>query len=492
MKLSTRLLVLLLPTVALVMLLYGIWAHVERERTLVPAARRETQAYATALALAFDYALRDVRHENVQEILNQISRAPTVYAILVYDSTGARSFTSDPLLAPSAAAPGELRQVLDSGRTVTLERVIGDQRVYSVIRPLHGARTRVTGALEVAQPLSFVEAEQARVRRRFVLNTLTLLVTLTLMTLWLVRRTIAQPLSRLVTGVRALGRGELAYRIVEDPSETELAELAREFNSMASSLEATGARLMREGEERLELERRLRESEKMAAIGKLAAGVAHEIAAPLNVISGRAEMVLKRQPEPPERDRNLRIIVEQIGRITTIVKNLLDFARRRQPDLHRIDVCAVLDGVIEFLDTELERAGVTLTRDERRPAWVRGDPDLLHQVFANLILNAVQAMEAVDGERRLAVRVRPGDSGGEWTTIEVRDTGPGIPESVRGHLFDPFVTTKPNGTGLGLAVARGIVEEHAGRLEASPAETAHGSVFRLVLPAADVTEAARG
>jgi len=202
--------------------------------------------------------------------------------------------------------------------------------------------------------------------------------------------------------------------------------------------------------------------------------------------------VLKRQPEPPERDRNLRIIVEQIGRITTIVKNLLDFARRRQPDLHRIDVCAVLDGVIEFLDTELERAGVTLTRDERRPAWVRGDPDLLHQVFANLILNAVQAMEAVDGERRLAVRVRPGDSGGEWTTIEVRDTGPGIPESVRGHLFDPFVTTKPNGTGLGLAVARGIVEEHAGRLEASPAETAHGSVFRLVLPAADVTEAARG
>src|SRR3989441_9713969 len=132
----------------------------------------------------------------------------------------------------------------------------------------------------------------------------------------------------------------------------------------------------------------------MAAIGNLAAGLAHEIAAPLNVISGRAELLLKSESESPERHRNLGIIVRQIERITTIVRNLLDSGQRRlERQVGHVDVAPVLDGVAEFLDSELSRHEIALTRLYPRPLLVFGDPDLLHQVFVNLVLNAVQALE---------------------------------------------------------------------------------------------------
>ncbi|MEP7176445.1 MAG: ATP-binding protein [Gemmatimonadales bacterium] len=478
-SLGTRLLLPLLPTAAAIMVAYALWALVEREETMAPETRQETQAYATALSLAFDYALRDVKHENVQEILNRVSRAPTVYGVLVYDAAGARTFSSDILRVPGAPPRAVLREVLRTGQSATYEREIDDQRVFSVLQPIHAPAGEITGALEVAQPLAFIEAEQARVRRRFLLNTLTLLGALAVVTLWLVRRVVAKPMDRMVEAAHALGGGDLSYRIPEQAEARELGQLAREFNTMAGRLEAARAASELEAEKRVILERRLQESEKLAAIGDLAAGLAHEIAAPLNVISGRAELLLRRPSDTPARERNLRIIVQQIGRITTIVRNLLDFARRREPQVQRIELAGVVDGVIEFLDGELERSSVSLVRDDTRGLWVSADPDLLHQVLVNLVLNAVQAMENAMGERRMIIR-----SGLDDTTVwlEVEDTGPGIAPDALGRLFEPFYTTKPRGTGLGLGVSRNIVEEHDGQLSAANAASG-GAVLRLTLPA---------
>jgi len=250
---------------------------------------------------------------------------------------------------------------------------------------------------------------------------------------------------------------------------------------MAGSLESAQTAVVRQGRESLALERRLREAEKLAAIGNLAAGVAHEIAAPLNVISGRAELLLKRENDPAARNRNLQIIIQQINRITTIVRNLLDFARRREPRLQRVDLGVVVEDAAEFLETELERAGVELIRDGGGSAWVEADPDLLHQVLVNLLLNALQAMEDGGGPRRLTVRV---GATAEAAIAEVEDTGPGLPPEVRQRLFEPFYTTKARGTGLGLVVARSIIEEHAGSLEADNAVMCAGARFRITLPLA--------
>jgi signal transduction histidine kinase len=489
MKLSTRLLVLLLPTMTIVMVAYLYWSMAEREDTLVSQAEQEMGAYGAALAVALRYAFHSNTHADFQRVINEVTRDPKIYAILVYDEGGNPLLVSDSVTTPSLAPPASLARVLATGKPVSFRRELEDRDVFSVLRPIYDQDGRISGALEVAQPLSFVQLQQQEMRKRFFFNTLTLLVVVTVLTLWLVRRLVAEPMQRFVGAVRALGQGELAHRIGPGDPVTgtmrgsELATLELEINTMAANLETARARIMREAEERVVLERRLRESEKMAAIGNLAAGLAHEIAAPLNVISGRAELLLKSESESPERHRNLGIIVRQIERITTIVRNLLDSGQRRlERQLGHVDAALVLDGVAEFLDGELSRNEIALTRLYPRPLLVFGDPDLLHQVFVNLVLNAVQALETAPTERPRTIALRGWSTPDDITHIEVADTGPGIPVAALPHLFEAFFTTKAKGTGLGLVVARSIVEELGGTLEAAN-EPDGGAVFRINLPA---------
>ena len=231
------------------------------------------------------------------------------------------------------------------------------------------------------------------------------------------------------------------------------------------------------------LEGRLRETEKLAAIGNLAAGVAHEIAAPLNVISGRAEMVLRKADDEEARGRNLRIIVQQTGRITTIVRNLLDFARRREPKYQPIRSGRPGGGRRwNSWKSRWSVGGIEVVRNDAEDVVFQGDPDLLHQVLVNIVLNGMQAMGSTDGVKRLIVRGGRGP-GEDTVWLEVEDTGPGIPPDALSRVFEPFFTTKPEGTGLGLGVARGIVLEHLGQLEAANTPSG-GAVFRLTLPAA--------
>jgi two-component system, NtrC family, sensor kinase len=496
MKLSTRLLFWLLPTMTVVMVAYMYWSMAEREDTLVSQAEQEMGAYGSALSVALQYAFHDSTRANFQRVIDELTREPKIYAILLYDGSGNPLLVSDTAATPNPAPAASLARVLATGKPVSFRRELEDHDVFSVLRPIYGPDGRVSGALEVAEPLSFVQQQQHDVRQRFLLNTLTLLVFVSVLTLWLVRRLVAWPMQRFVSAVRALGRGELAHRIERGGAATkiiqgsELGALEDEINRMASNLEAARARIMREAEERVVLERRLRETEKLAEIGNLAAGLAHDIAAPLNVISGRAELLLKSESENPDQRRNVSIIVRQIGRITAIVRNLLDSGQRRlERELRRVDVALVLDGVSEFLDGELSRNGIALTRAYPRPLPVHGDSDLLHQVFVNLVLNAVQSLEAAPADRPRAIALRGRSTPDEITLIEVADTGPGIPVAALPHLFEAFFTTKAKGTGLGLVVARSIVEELGGTLEAANGPGG-GAVFKITLPAGPAATAA--
>jgi signal transduction histidine kinase len=241
---------------------------------------------------------------------------------------------------------------------------------------------------------------------------------------------------------------------------------------MADHLELARGELLTESEERLSLERRLQASERMAAVGNLAARVGHEIAAPLQVIRGRADLLLRSDKGREDRVRQLRIIVDQIDRITLIVRNLLNFARRPQPKIKPLDVSALLGSVSEFLEPEAGRFGIQMRLDCRGPQWALGDPDLLYQVFINLLLNALQAMEAQGSGNEIFIAVGldggpPGESE-EVVVVTLDDTGPGIGEDDLPQIFQPFFTTKRGaaGTGLGLAVARSAVEEMGGTIRA--------------------------
>jgi signal transduction histidine kinase len=338
------------------------------------------------------------------------------------------------------------------------------------------------GVLEVVQPLTPVSEQLARTRMRFVLNTLTLLVAVTLLVLWLVRRYLSVPLTRFVDGVRALGGGELTHRLDPTLAVGELAEVAEELNRMADGLEKARHELVRETDERFSLERRLSQSEKLAEVGQLAAGLAHEIGAPLQVIRGRADLVLRDVSRSPELQRHLGIIVQEIDRITLIVRNLLGFVRRRDPRMVDCDVVEVLTGVLDLMDVEIVRSRVELvTRGLERKVRMRGDPDLLHQVFLNVILNALHALQVSHGPRRLAIRLleRSGAA-----IIEIEDSGVGVPASHRDRVFEPFYTTKDpgQGTGLGLALARAVVEDHEGTIGLAQPTAGWSTCVRITLP----------
>jgi two-component system NtrC family sensor kinase len=492
-KLSTRLLLPLLAAVVLVMLAYASWSLVQREGIMVAEAERETRAYATALGLALERAAGQGEPEAMQEMIDRIDRDPNIYGVVVYDTVGLPQFVSSPLAEAVHASSDEVRSVLPHGPVRTLRRVILGEESVVVFRPLLDEGGNVRGVLEVVQPLTSVAVQLTRTRQRFILNTLTLIAAVTLLLSWLVRRHLSAPLARFVEAVRALGGGELSHRIEPDTAVGELSDVAEELNRMADRLQGARRELELEAEGRVSLERRLLQAEKLAEVGQLAAGLAHEIGAPLHVIRGRADLVLRGDPRPADRSRNLSIIIEQIDRIAAIVRNLLGYARRREPQLVNADLVAVVRGVVEFVDTESVKGGSRLVVETASTNLViRCDPDLLHQLFLNVILNALHAVSETGRLGTVAVRISPERLGrGVFAVVEVEDDGSGIPIGQRDRVFEPFFTTKDEsrGTGLGLALARAIVEDHCGSIAILPPSRRGWSTrVRIELP---ITSGAR-
>ena len=216
--------------------------------------------------------------------------------------------------------------------------------------------------------------------------------------------------------------------------------------------------------ERLRLEEQMQRSDKLAAVGQLAAGIAHEIGTPLNVISGNAEF-LKMEHEGAE---ELQTIVDEVTRISHLVQRLMSFARQEEPRVEAVDVGDVVDSVVSLMQHQMVRKGVrvTVTIPPGTPP-VAADRGQLQQVLLNLVMNAWQAMPA-GGDLSISARATgPDEAVSASVTIAVTDTGEGIDAEQLPRVFEPFYTTKDvgEGTGLGLAIVQRIVEDHDGSIE---------------------------
>jgi len=236
--------------------------------------------------------------------------------------------------------------------------------------------------------------------------------------------------------------------------------------------------LERRQEEQRRLEAQLHQSERLAALGEMTAGVAHEIRNPLGIISSTAELLEERLSHYEPQNRLASIIVEEVNRLNEKVTEFLDFSRPRVPNLRPCDLEGTLNRSLELLQPEIERRGITVTRQYNLNSQPQAaDPDLLHQAFLNILLNAIQAMP-LGGQLIVSTRLGPRGKGGE---IRFEDHGEGIEAETLKKIFNPFFTTKERGSGLGLPIVKSIIESHQGtiKIDSTPGQ---GTTVTITLP----------
>lgn len=236
------------------------------------------------------------------------------------------------------------------------------------------------------------------------------------------------------------------------------------------------------------LETQLIQNEKMAAVGQLVSGVAHELNNPLTSISGLSEFLLEPGRMPESHTEHMRVIHEQAERAGRIVQNLLTFARKGEPETAEVDINWVVNKTLQLVEHELTLGGITLDRRlADTPLIVRGDQHELQQVVLNLMTNAIHVVDNLPPDAPRTITIETGRGADGKITLSVADSGLGVPEELVGRLFTPFFTTKEpgKGTGLGLSISYGIVKSHGGAIvyDRAPPPSG-GACFRVTLPPA--------
>ncbi|QDS96562.1 Wide host range VirA protein [Roseimaritima multifibrata] len=305
---------------------------------------------------------------------------------------------------------------------------------------------------------------------------------------WMVGR----PLEKLIGQVKQIGDGELEQQPVLQTRD-ELGHLACAISHMSHRLSEQREKIEAEIGNRIEAQQQLRHADRLSTVGTLAAGVAHEMGTPLNVVAGRAGLIASGKLSSEETRQSALTIKSEAERMTTIIRQLLDFARQKNQAQGTMDLLDLVDKTCQMMQPLADKANTQIIQNKpSEPLMVHGDPAQLQQVVVNLINNAVQAIHGkgtihVTCDTSPADAISPPphvpDSPHGFACLEVSDDGGGIrPEHLQ-HIFEPFYTTKDvgQGTGLGLSIAYGIVRELGGWIAADSNPDA-GTSFRVFLP----------
>ena len=315
---------------------------------------------------------------------------------------------------------------------------------------------------------------------------------------YLITRTITRPLSEMVDVTNRVAAGDLDY-VIKIKSKDEIGQLAYSFNRMIASLKKMRRELEEWGntleqkvkhrtEELAAMQRTLMQSQRLASLGKLAAGIAHEINNPLGGILVLSSLVMEDLPDSDPHRENLEEVIKQTMRCRDIVKGLLQFSRQEQGKTEYVNVNEVLNNTLALIEKQALFHNIKVKKNFQEDLpFILGDNSQLQQVFMNVILNAVQAMEEVGDLTLTTFR----DKKDDLVVIEITDTGCGIPEDLIDRIFDPFFTTKEvgEGTGLGLAIAYGIITRHNGRMSVK-SKVGEGTTFTIKIPVAEKVKVA--
>ena len=483
MKLAAKLVLLFLACLAMVV---GVFSFLTMRQTQ-SFSQDERERHAVDLAATVQSALRASPRAmaDVQQVL--IERSAEVHHVRLRLVNPSRPFDSS--LRPSV--PANLLFSSTEVITFSFPNDAGHDTMYTYVPLRDAAGTH----LEVAATQDYWSQ---RLKRSLISSAIALVavsavtsIVILLGGLWMV----AWPLEQLVEKVHRVGQGDLSGPI-ELNQDDELGRLGQAVNEMCEQLTHQRKQIESETQQRLAAVEQLRHADRLRTVGRLAAGLAHEIGTPLNVVSGRAELIASGRLSSGDVQESANAIRIQTQRITAIVQELLNFARIKSPQRAQVDLNQLLAESLILIRPMADKQRVSLDLTPMsQTAFAQVDAAQLQQVFTNLLVNAIQACKA-DGKIEISLKnvpcgqlekeLRKADApqcAGRYWVVTVSDNGQGISPEFIDNIFEPFFTTKDvgEGTGLGLSIAYGIVREHCGCISVE-SELGVGTKFHVALP----------
>jgi two-component system NtrC family sensor kinase len=520
-SLSAKLISLLVLSLIVIFGLLGYLNIRLHRQHLEAAALGSAERISDVIKRSTTYYMMRNDRDGLYQVMRTIGDEPGMIRVRIFDQEGRVSYSTDAaevshIVDKNAEAcygchaQSQPMTKLNRPDRFRIYRNGGGKRVLGIITPIenqpgcsnadchaHPASQQILGVLDTNISLARADTQLAESTRQMIAYTVVGMLAIGFLIWLFVWKFVAKPLQKLERGTEYLADGDLGYQI-QPSSNDELGDLANSFNSMSLQLRAANEEIVawartlehRVAQKTTELKRahdQMLHTEKMASIGKMAAVVAHEINNPLSGILTYAKLLRKwmgngqnDEKHREEAQQCLELIASESRRCGELVKNLLTFSRTAPMNPEPADLNKVIDRLVLLVQHKLEMSGIQLQLelDENLPQ-VTCDASQIEQVLLALVMNAIDAMPKGGNLWLRTHRLSESDQ----VELRVRDDGSGIAPEILAHIFEPFLTTKESGhgVGLGLAISHGIIERHNGRIEVQSA-VGKGTTFIITLP----------
>jgi two-component system NtrC family sensor kinase len=502
---------ILLSVIIAVVVVEGIFLYLNI-RSLSQQMIEKTEEEAFNLSETIRLSIRNAmimdRRDEYQRIIDDVAQGKGIREVRIFNKQGEITVSSDrskvgTVVDKKAEAcygchrEGEAKVLLPSDSKT---RIYHTERgsVLGLIDPIynepscyscHPKTTNVLGVLDTTISLQDLQKEEAQIYNQMLISGVISVILLSLLLSLLLTRFVNRPIRRLLAATKTAAHGNLD-QAVSIRSHDELGELSESFNNMISELKRSRDaiedwtqtlehRVQERTQELQQVQDQLVRAGKMAALGELAAGVAHEINNPLTGVLTFSSLILKKLDESHPWKKDMENIVQQTTRCRNIVRGLLDFARQRKPDKKEWDIHTLIDRTVILVENQARFQNIKIVKEFKTGIpMLFLDGDQIQQVFMNIIINAADAMAGDGGTLTIRTNMKDG-----MAEVSFTDSGCGIAKEHLSKLFDPFFTTKETGkgTGLGLAISYGIIQSHGGDIGVE-SKVGKGSTFRIKLP----------
>src|SRR4030066_2110918 len=502
---------ILLIVIIAVVVIEGIFLYLNirsLSRQILDKTEEEAFNLSETIRLSIRNAMIKDRRDEYQRIIDDVAQRKGIVEVRIFKQSGEITVSSDKtkvgtVVDKKAEAcygchredeakvllPSDSKTRIYHTEKGSLLGLINPIYNESSCYPCHPKTTNVLGVLDTTISLEGFEKEKAQIYKQMLFSGIVRVIVLSFLLRLLLTRVVNRPIDKLLAATQQAARGNLD-QAVGIRSHDELGELSDSFNNMISELKRSRDaiegwtqtlehRVQERTQELQQVQDQLIRAGKMAALGELAAGVAHEINNPLPGVLTFSSLMLKKVDANHPWKKDLENIVQQTTRCRNIVRGLLDFARQRKPDKKDWDIHTLLDRTVTLVENQARFQNIKIVKEFKIGIpMLFVDGDQIQQVFMNIIINAADAMSGDGGT--LTIKTNHKDGAAE---VSFTDTGCGMTKENLSKLFAPFFTTKEigKGTGLGLAISYGIIQSHNGDIEVE-SQVRKGSTFRIKLP----------